>query len=612
MIPILFSSDTTDFSTNGIGRLECLACRVTEERNGIYELEATVPVGGKHASDVAMDTIIGAIPYDGGSIQGFRVYEITKPLNGKFEVYARHISYQLLNIPAMPFSVDRDPTACATTLARLKQNAVEDCPFTFWTDVTTGAAYSQTIPAAIRTRLLGVEGSVLDQFGGEYEWDNWTVKLHKQRGRLALNTGITLRYGKNITDINQEENISNVITGVVPYWADTEGHIVTLTEKAVYSQYADRYPFKRTEVLDLSSKWEDAPTEEALRTAAQAFINSSELGLPKVSIEVSFVPLWQSEEYKDLLPLQRVQLCDEINVEFEKYGITRTAKIVKTVYDVLKERYDSIEVGSMRSSFSSTINDQNAQTMQAIADNVISAKKAIDNATKWLTSAGGWVIAIKNTDGTWKELVFSDNVNPYDSNAHILRINNNGIGFSTGGMDGQYRNAWTIDGNLVADFITTGTMKAERIKGGTLTLGGDNNVNGLLKILNASGVEVGKWDKDGISVSGGAISGTTIKGSTIEFGTTTENAKMFWETIVGGFGRFVIQGTQNSVVSINGGEGLVVEGAITATDKLKAGAYTAVTDVLDTNVNIGTYESGGNKYLGVYHGTTVYGSVKLS
>ena len=503
MIPILFDKTATDFSTNGIGRLECLTCIVTEERNGIYELEASIPVDGSHASDVAMDSIIGVIPHDGGNIQGFRVYQITKPIDGKFTVYARHISYQLLDIPAMPFTVQADPTACATTLAQLKTKAVETCPFTFWTDVTTAGNYNQTVPAAIRTRLLGTEGSVLDQFGGEYEWDNWDVKLHSSRGRLAISTGITLRYGKNITDLNQEENISNVVTGVVPYWADSDGNLVTLTEKAVYSQYASQYPFKRTVPLDLSDKWEDAPSESTLRTAAQAFVNSSELGLPKVSIKVSFVALWQSEEYKDVLPLQRVQLCDEINVVFEKYGISRTAKIVKTVYNVLKERYDSIEVGSIRSSFSSAINDMEAQNAIAIAAQAVSTQTAINNATKWLTSAGGWVIAIKNNDGSWKELVFSDKTDPYASNAHILRINNNGLGFSSHGMNGPFTQAWTLDGNLVADFI----------HGGTLTLGGapttqaTHGQNGWLKITNENNQQIGKWDKDGITATGANITG---------------------------------------------------------------------------------------------------------
>lgn len=534
MIPILFANDETDFSTNGIGRLECLSCKVTEERNGIYELEAVIPVDGNHAADVAMDSILGVIPHDGGTIQGFRVYEITKPLNGKFEVYARHISYQLLNIPTMPpISIAADTTACASTLAALKTNAVSECPFTFWTNVTTVASYNQTVPAAIRTRLLGIEGSVLDQFGGEYEWDNWTVKLYKQRGTLAVNNGITLRYGKNITDIEQEENITNVITGVVPYWADMDGNIVMLPNKeVVYSSYADRYPFKRIEVLNLSDKWDSTPTVADLRSAAQAYVNNSNIALPKVSIEVSFVPVWQSVEYMDLLPLQRVKLCDEITVIFEKFGIERTAKVVKTVYDVIKERYEKIEVGTIKSGFASAINDQNAGMMQEIK---VASSSAINNATKWLTQIGGYVMAIKNNDGAWAALAFSSSPNPYDSNAKVLLINENGMGFSSHGLNGNFGQSWTLDG--------------------VLNIGGNDNANGVLRILNANGQQIGKWDKDGISasagsfsgsISGSTISGSNIYGSTIQFGSGDNYARMYWNPNVGsGRGALYIEAYNN-------------------------------------------------------------------
>ena len=346
-----------------------------------------------------------------------------------------------------------------------------------------------------------MEGSVLDQFGGEYEWDNFSVKLHRQRGTLAVNNGITLRYGKNITDITQEENIADTATGVVPYWADIDGNIVTLPEKAVYSPNASKYSQKLTVPLDLSDNWEEAPTVAELRAAAQVVANASAFGVPKVSIEVSFIALWQTEEYKDIAPLQRVRLCDEVTVNFERLGVDTVAKVVKTEYDVLAERYRSIQIGSIRSNLATTLNDQTAQTLREIEAQAVSTSQAINNATKWLTSAGGYVIAIKNTDGTWKELVFSNMTDPYNSNAKILRINNNGIGFSLNGMNGTFRNAWTIDGNLVADFI----------HGGTLTLGGNGNANGILKILNASGGQIGKWDKDGISVSSGTIAGPTIK-----------------------------------------------------------------------------------------------------
>ena len=445
MKPILFASDATNFTTNGLGRLDCHDCKVTEERNGQYELEMTIAESALHADQIEMTSIIVAKASQNSGLQAFRVYRITKPLNGVFKVYANHISYQLSLIPTMPFSVSASASACANTLAALKSNAVETCPFNFTTDVTTVASYSQTTPASIKSRLGGVQGSVLDQFGGEYKWDNWNVYLYKNRG--VTTPSVTLRYGKNITDLNQEENISNTITGIVPFWTDNEGdNLVTLPEKVVNSSHASDFPFKRTVPVDFSNDFQEEPTENELRTKAQAYVTG--IGVPVVSIKVSFVNLADTEEYKDIAPLQSVNLCDLITVQFEKYNISTTAKIVKTVYDVLGEKYESLEIGSLRSSLATTISEQNASTQTEIATKFSKVGTEIDNATAWLTSSGGYVVAVKNTDGTWKELLFLD-TNDTATAHNVLRINENGIGFSSNGVNGPYTQAWTLDGKLV-------------------------------------------------------------------------------------------------------------------------------------------------------------------
>lgn len=454
MRPILFDKTATSFTSNGLGRLDCQSCKVTEERNGMYELELTIAESTLHVSQIEVTSIIVVKPSQDSELQAFRVYRITKPLNGVFKVYAQHISYQLSLIPAMPFSITASSSACASALAGLKSNAVGSCPFTFWTDVTTVSSYTQTVPASIRSRLGGVEGSVLDQFGGEYEFDNYTVKLHRYRG--VQTPSVTLRYGKNITDLNQEENISNVITGIVPYWSDLDGaNIVTLPEKVVESSTASQYPFKRTIPYDFSSAFQEQPTVAQLRAKAQAYVNQSGVGVPEVSIKLSFINLADTEEYKDIAPMQSVKLCDVIGVYFEKYGINTTAKVVKTVYDVLAERYESIEIGSLRSGLAATITDQNnltatkfAETSQKISQVNANIGEAVDNATAWLTGSNGYVVAVKNTDGSWKELLFLD-TNDTTTAHNVLRINQNGIGFSRNGVGGPYTQAWTLDGRLV-------------------------------------------------------------------------------------------------------------------------------------------------------------------
>ena len=442
MKPILFGKNDTTFTTNGLGRLDCLSCEVVEERNGMYELTLVIAETALHASEIEMSSIIVAKPSHGASLQPFRVYKITKPINGRFAVYAQHISYQLSYIPTMPFTVAASASACNSTLQALKSNAAETCPFTFWTNVTTVASYSQATPASIRSRLGGVEGSVLDQFGGEYEWDGYYVKLWSHRGLTV--PAVTLRYGKNITDIEQEEAISNTITGYCPFWAASDGSaVVTLPEKVVESQYASQYPFKRTVPLDLSENWEEAPTRAQLRTAAQAQVNRDGIGVPTVSIKVSFIDLSETEEYKDLMTLQTVKLCDRINVQFEKLGISTTAKVFKTTYNVLKEKYISIEIGSVHTSLAHTISDTTGMIDTALNK----ALFATQSATAWLTSSNGYVHAVKNSDGTWKELIFADTDDPTTWH-NLLRINENGIGFSHDGGS-TYTQAWTLDGKMV-------------------------------------------------------------------------------------------------------------------------------------------------------------------
>lgn len=471
MKPILFSKTATSFTRNGLGRLDCISCIVTEERNGIFELHCEISEEVYHASEVEMDSFIVAKVPDQTALQRFRVYNIVKNMNGRYEISAQHISYQLSYIPFMPFLVTASSTACAEALAGLKTNAAQPCDFNFSTDVTTVSSFGFKIPMSIRKALGGTEGSILDNFGGEYLWNNKNVYLYANRGKTVAQMDTVLRYGKDITDLQQEENISNVVTGVCPYWADSEStEVVTLTEKVVESQYASSYPFKRTIPLDCSQAFQEKPTENDLRTYAQAYVNKAGLGVPDVSIKVSFINIQEPAAGE----LQRVKLCDNIGVEFTKLGISTTAKVVKYEYNVLLERYESIEVGTIKKTLATTISDTSG-AIEVAYDKAIfatnQAKKeldseindlgddideitqntiptAINNATAWLTGSNGYVMAVKNNDGTWKELLFLDTADA--TTAHnVLRINENGIGFSRNGINGPFTQAWTLDGKLL-------------------------------------------------------------------------------------------------------------------------------------------------------------------
>lgn len=460
MIPLLFEANATTFDSNGIGALaDAISCIVTEERNGMFELEMQYPVAGLHYAEIALSCIILATPGDGRTRQPFRIYKITKPLNGIVTVYAQHISYQLSHIPCMPFSAN----SAGLAMSGFKTNAAESCPFEFWTDVTTAGNYTHTVPVSIRSRLGGVEGSILDTYGGEYEWDGYTVKLHAARG---VDNGVTLRYGKNITDLTQEESIASTITGVCPYWTGTDGITVTLPEKVLSAASAANFPYPRTVPLDLSGEFEEKPTVEELRAKAQAYISKNSIGVPTISLDVSFVALWQTEDYKDIAPLERVRLCDTVTVLFEKFGVSAKAKVITTVYNVLLDRYDSIQLGDAKSTLAATI----ASTNQTVAEKTSSSflQAAVDRATGWINGAnGGYVVMHKDADGQPYEILVMDTPD-IETAQKVWRWNSGGLGYSKTGYAGPYGLAMTQGGEIVADFITSGTLTANIIKAGVL------------------------------------------------------------------------------------------------------------------------------------------------
>lgn len=448
MTPVLFPADATTFTTQGLGALsDAISCTVKEERNGIFELTMEYPAGGLHFSAIANRCIIWAIPSPYRTAQPFRIYRITSPLGGVVTIYARHVSYDLDGVPLNPFSASNAPAA----MAGLKSNAAVSSPFTFWTDKTTAAAFSVDEPTATRSKLGGSSGSILDAYGGEYAWDGFTVRLYNKRG---ADNGVSIRYGKNLTDIEQDANIASVCTGIYPFWKSSDGTLVVCDPKVV--NVSGTFDFVRVVPVDFSGDFENAPTAAQLQAKAESYIKANNVGVPTVSITASFVQLEQTEEYKDIAVLERCDLCDTVTVQFERLGIDVKAEIVSVETDVLLERYNKIEVGSIRTNIASTIvQGQQQATTEAVA----TARSVVSNATNWLTNSNGYVIAVKDSNGAWKETLYLDRPDA-ETAVNVLRINTNGIGFSTSGINGPYRNAWTIDGNLVADFITSGTLNA--------------------------------------------------------------------------------------------------------------------------------------------------------
>ncbi|WP_417107554.1 phage tail spike protein [Hominenteromicrobium sp.] len=454
MKPILFPSTATEFNTQGLGVLtDAISCTVTEERNGAFELTMQYPDTGVHFDEITDRCIIYAIPSPYRAPQPFRIYRITRPMDGIIMVYAQHITYDLSGVPLNPFTAINVPDA----LSKLSLNAAVDSPFIFWTDKSTVASFAVSTPSSTRSVLGGSSGSILDVYGGEYEWDGFTVRLYGHRG---YDNGVVISYGKNLTDIEQDRNISNVATGIYPYWTNAEGALVTCDPKIINAP--GTYDFTRVVPVDFSNDFETQPTSEQLQARAGKYVEDNKIGIPKTSITASFVQLEQFPEYEDLALLEKCDLCDTVTIRYPQLGVEAKAEIVKIETDVLLERYNSVEIGDVRTNIADTIVGQQQEIKQKPSETYL--REAVLALTETILGASGGAVRLldTNNDGMPDTLYIADDPDP--TKAHnVWRFNHEGWGASESGYNGPFSYGATLKNGMVADFITAGTLNADLV-----------------------------------------------------------------------------------------------------------------------------------------------------
>ena len=413
MKPVLYEANETAFSDMGLGQLNPISCIVVEERNGMYELEMVYSAEDPRASSIVEGRIILAKPNDTDRPQPFQIYKISKVINKSFTVNAEHISYRLSDIPVMAFSA----SSAGHALTAMQTAMAEPCGFTFATDVTRAGSVNFIVPTNARKVLMGEEGSIFDKFHGEFKFDRFNVVLRDARG---ADNGLKIIYRRNMTDLEQETSLEDVITGVCPFWQSGET-VVTLPEKVLHASTFGRYPYAKTAVLDLSAYIDGEPTEAELRSQAQKYIKTNKIGYPKISITVKFAPLWQTDEYKNIAPLEHVSLCDWVTVYLEELGINEKVKVTRTEYNVLKERYGTVTLGTVKYGFT-----------EAILSSIIGTRRRDDEDTidrddpepDWYEPVDdyddGWD-PTNNIDNDFDGTIYDD-----DGNGYILKIDENG------------------------------------------------------------------------------------------------------------------------------------------------------------------------------------------
>lgn len=494
MIPILYKPD----AKTKIGWLaEASDCQCTEERNGVFELEFQYPMLGRYAADLVIDRYVKAKPNATAANQFFHIRKVSKPINGMFTVSCEHISYALSGYPVPTVSASGNAQVAINAILTAAKNQLgKDTGFSVaTTDITLSSSIALTNVSA-RAALGGVSGSVLDVYGGEYEFDNHTIKLHKARGK---DRGVRIAYGRNMTELKCDIDMDSAYTGIYGYVKND--NVDLHSYKAVTNSSGIN---AKTLIRDFSSDFSGGNskiTQSGLDSAVAAYAAANDINSPTVSMTVSFVDLSQSPEYASFSALESVSLCDTVQIYHKDLNINIKAKVIKTVYDVLRERYTSIDLGSPRANFADVIKqtvneakDLRGQLVSAKSDLTAAYEKAIADATAAITGNSGGYVRL-NPSQNPQEILIMDTPN-ISTSKNIWRFNLSGYGHSSGGYSGPYRTAVTQDGHIVADFIDTGTLTANIIKAGIM-----QSVNGRFSF----NLDTGHISASDIDISGGSI-----------------------------------------------------------------------------------------------------------
>lgn len=494
MIPILYKPD----AKTKIGWLaEASDCQCTEERNGAFELEFQYPMLGRYAADLVIDRYVKAKPNASAANQFFHIRKVSKPINGMFTVSCEHISYALSGYPVPTVSASGNAQVAINAILTAAKNQLgKDTGFSVaTTDITLSSSIALTNVSA-RAALGGVPGSVLDVYGGEYEFDNHTIKLHKARGK---DRGVRIAYGRNMTELKCDIDMDSAYTGIYGYVKND--NVDLHSYKAVTNSSGIN---AKTLIRDFSSDFSGGDseiTQSGLDSAVSAYAAANDINSPTVSMTVSFVDLSQSPEYASFSELESVSLCDTVQIYHKDLNINIKAKVIKTVYDVLRERYTSIDLGSPRANFADVIKqtvnetkDLRGQIVATKSDLTAAYEKAIADATAAITGNSGGYVRLNPSQNPQELLIM--NTPSAETATKIWRWNLSGLGYSSTGYSGSYKTAITQDGHIVADFIDTGTLTANIIKAGIM-----QSANGQFSF----NLESGHISASDIDISGGSI-----------------------------------------------------------------------------------------------------------
>lgn len=458
--PILYAANETDFNTLGLGVLQdAISPLVSEERNGQFELTMSYPVDGALFNEIKNDRIIKVDASHSLKAQRFKIIRITKPSGGIVKIYTEHVSYLSQDLALKPSVSYTGNTGQA--LSAWESNIVDEHPFTTFSDIQTNGSGTWTIDKVDNARraLGGVTGSILDSYGGEYRFDNYHIGLYANRGN---DSGALIAYGKNLTDLEQEEEIASTYTSIYPYVTlrDENGNesLLTLPEYFVDSEHTDKYA--RRKIKTVNFQQDEITTVEQLRERAQQYIEANDIGVPNVNLSVKFLDLSKTLDYKALALVEEINLCDIVTVYYEKLDIRQKAKVIKTVWDVSLDRYDELVIGKAKASLSQSIGTTVDGKLETVVTTLNTVRIAADGKTKIYSGIDEPIAS--NIDDLWYKPVASGAVEMYRWNGVIWELKKTSADTLAGTVDFATVQAINIDANS----ITTGSLRADIVQSG--------------------------------------------------------------------------------------------------------------------------------------------------
>lgn len=473
MTPILLS----DINTKIAFLKEALRCEVTEERNGSFECTLTYPVAGRDFAEISVGKYIKVKPNLSAEPQLFKIYSVSKPILGSTTINCEHISYALSRYPIK--SLTKAKTTALAAISRVLSAAKEytENEYSFsadYCDIDTVTNFGAECCSA-RAALGGIDGSILDCYGGEYEFDNLKIKLHKARGK---DNGVIIRYGKNMTEMKLTLSVENSYTGIFPYAIDNDEYIY-LSEGTIHVENSSGIE-ERILFMDFSSYFDndEEKNEANLKNHVNKYLSDNDINAIDGSMTVSMLDLSKSAHAGIAPSLEAVSLCDTVKVINTPMNVAIKMKVVKTVYDAIGEKYTSLELGTPSSNFADVIKQTQRTANEALRKASETPdtsaleqnfKQELDEMTKKITGASGGHVILNPSQNPQELLILCDS-DQIKTATKLYRFNSAGLAYSPNGYDGPYTTAYLgDDGKLIINNVTARSISASLIKSDTIS-----------------------------------------------------------------------------------------------------------------------------------------------